>query len=143
MKKVIPVLLIGALLAGLWIQYGQPVQTVAKTVFSSPALPPGLGNSVSPLARAEKSDVVAQAMVKAKSLENFESDYSGLKPTDLEKELSESETILKSRSLIAKSNRGDLTSEEAFVLLTEIRRQYVLNTLLTKEKIDQLKRRFL
>jgi hypothetical protein len=143
MKKVIPVLLVGALLAGLWIQYGQPVQIAAKTVFSSPALPPGLGNSALPLARAEKSDVVAQAMVKAKSLENFENDYSGLKPTDLEKELSESETILKSRSLIAKSNHGDLTSEEAFVLLTEIRRQYVLNTLLTKEKIDQLKRRFL
>jgi hypothetical protein len=136
MRKGVVFMVMVTAIAGVWMQNGLPIQDVTSRVFG-PAT----------FAAADKSrakvDVVAHALMKAESLENIESEYSNLKTSDLERQLAASQSVLQSRGLIGKSNQGLLTSEEAVVLLTEIRRQHVLNTLIAKEKVEQLKRRYL
>lgn len=142
MKKFIVLLIAVFLITALLLRKGDSVQKVGE----APAAPaPVASFEPAPVHTAEPEhvDVVAQAMAKAKSMSALERVYIDQDSREWEQDLARSEHAVQARGLIEKSTRGTLTGEEAVTLVTEMRRQHVLATLITKEKVEQLKRDYL
>ena len=109
----------------------------APVVNEPPALPVSLPANLS------KQDVIESASRKTQSLNHLEGRYLSRTEEELEREIQSSRTRLSSSGLLLKAESQLLDEGETILVLTEIRRQHVLFNLLTRKKLENLRRTYL
>lgn len=109
----------------------------APVVNEPPALPVSLPANLS------KQDVIESASRKTQSLNHLEGRYLSRTEEELEREIQSSRTRLSSSGLLLKAESQPLDEGETILVLTEIRRQHVLFNLLTRKKLENLRRTYL
>jgi hypothetical protein len=143
MKKAIVLAIVLSLLAATFLHRISQVKSAAgantRTEVSAPASAQEQLKHLDPV----KLNAVAEALAKAEPLSGFERAYINESPKLWKRHLAQSQVAVQSRDLIEKSNRGTLTDKEALTLVNEMRRQHILVTLITRARVEQIKRRYL
>ncbi len=143
MKKAILVSIVLFIAAAVYLEGGKSVKSVTTQLSASTAHSSSAGAQPAVLEQPDpiKLNVINQAMAKAQTLDSIEHSYVNVSQKVWKRHLGQSQVAV--GDLIEKSNRGTLTDKEAVTLVTEMRRQTVLVSLITRAKLEQIKRRYL
>lgn len=143
MKKVIIVSVILMMLAGIWQNQRQgtvKINSAENIILQKTSTVVAVESDSKPVKSPDDVSAVENEVV---TLQEIEHEYKNYKTSEMESELAQSKRRLDKLGLLTKSNSETLNLEETKILVLELRKQGVLGHLLAKQKIEQLKRKFL